>query len=199
MDDTPMNLVALAVEIMITLLVISFIGFALYLGNQMQRSYQREIDVANRMNDFAMFSKYDAVLVSGSDVLEAIFRYADDGFVVQISGTPINIAPPNPPFPPPPAPADVAFHGGPHIAVGGLWLDYTALPAGAPNLNRPPLGPIPPGVDGINALNVTLAFLTAPPVGGGLPIVVTDRDYRADLVIGGNGDIIGVRFIRLDP
>lgn len=86
MEDTPFDVVSLAVEIIATIIVIGFIGLALTLATNMQKSYQREADIQVMMQEMAMYSKYDNTLVTGSDAIEAIYLYAAGDFFVYVEG-----------------------------------------------------------------------------------------------------------------
>ena len=86
MEESPINLVSLAVSVILTVAVVGLIGFVFSISQQMQTSYQRTVDASNRMEMFAMYSQYDDVLVSGSDVAEAIFRHVQPGLEVNADG-----------------------------------------------------------------------------------------------------------------
>jgi len=88
MENTASDLVTIAVEVIVALLVVVFIGFALTVGAQVRNSYQLEVDVADRMTEYAVYSKYDSKRVSGSDALEAIFTYVAEGFRVEVRRIP---------------------------------------------------------------------------------------------------------------
>ena len=49
MDQTPLDIFIMAVELTLTLLVLGFIGTMMTLGTQMTKSYQKEVDIANTM------------------------------------------------------------------------------------------------------------------------------------------------------
>lgn len=57
MDQTPLDIFIMAVELTLTLLVLGFIGTMMTLGTQMTKSYQKEVDIANTMREYASFSK----------------------------------------------------------------------------------------------------------------------------------------------
>jgi hypothetical protein len=84
MDQTPMDIFIMAIELTLTILVLGFIGSMMILGNQMVKSYQKEVDIANNMQEYASFSKYDDTSLSGSDAVEAIHMYASGDLVVTI-------------------------------------------------------------------------------------------------------------------
>lgn len=84
MDQTPMDIFIMAVELTLTILILGFIGFMMTLGNQMVKSYQKEVDIANNMQEYASFSKYDNTSLSGSDAVEAIHMYASGDLIVTV-------------------------------------------------------------------------------------------------------------------
>lgn len=84
MDQTPFDIIILAVDLILVLLVMGFIGMMMTISSQMTKSYQSEEDIANYMQEYATFSKYDNTELSGSDAVEAIYMYTDDGMSVNI-------------------------------------------------------------------------------------------------------------------
>ena len=87
MDQTPLDIFIMAVELTLTLLVLGFIGTMITLGTQMTKSYQKEVDIANTMQEYASFSKYDDTSLSGSDAVEAIHMYASSDLTVTIKSS----------------------------------------------------------------------------------------------------------------
>jgi len=87
MDQTPLDIFIMAVELTLTLLVLGFIGTMMTLGTQMTKSYQKEVDIANTMREYASFSKYDDTSLSGSDAVEAIHMYASSDLTVTIKSS----------------------------------------------------------------------------------------------------------------
>lgn len=85
-EENATNLVVLAIEIILAVLVVAFIGFALSIGSDMRSSYQRTVDASNRMEIYAMMSQYDGTVVSGSEVAEAIFTHTQPGLQVRVNG-----------------------------------------------------------------------------------------------------------------
>lgn len=87
MDQTPLDIFIIAIELILTLLILGFIGAMMTLGTQMTKAYQQEVDIANTMQEYASFSKYDNTLLSGSDIVEAIHMYASEDLTVIIKNS----------------------------------------------------------------------------------------------------------------
>lgn len=84
MEKTPFDLLSIAFEMIIFLLVIASISRFTLIHNSLFTSYQDEVDSIAIMEDYAVYNKYDGVEVSGSDVVEALLVYPSSFFTVSV-------------------------------------------------------------------------------------------------------------------
>lgn len=87
MEKTPMELLTIALELMLTIFVIGFIARFVVIGNNLLDSYQREIDSAIVMEEYAIYNKFDATQLSGADVVEAVFLHANNSFEIYVNSS----------------------------------------------------------------------------------------------------------------
>lgn len=92
MEKTPTDLLAIALELIVFILIIGFVSRFLLIGNTLITSYQQEIDSAAIMEEYAIYTKFDNTALSGSDIVEAIYVHASSDFTVTVNGRSFNDA-----------------------------------------------------------------------------------------------------------
>jgi hypothetical protein len=94
MEDRPFDLAALVIELIICMLVIGVIANLFGVSDRLVNTYQRELDTQYALQEYARYAKYDNALVTGGDVIGAIYEHTNDTFFISVvNGEEVEISP----------------------------------------------------------------------------------------------------------
>jgi len=84
MDNIPFEIVLVAIQVIVAVIVVGVMGLGLYYASRLTQIYQREADISSMMFEHSMFSRFDATRLSASDVIESIFTHASPDFFIRV-------------------------------------------------------------------------------------------------------------------
>lgn len=90
MDNNVTLFMEMALEVVITTIIIGAILSIANLANQSMAIYQKDVDTNYQMELYDKYSMYDDTIVSGADAISSVFLYASPDFTIQIGSNSYN-------------------------------------------------------------------------------------------------------------